>query len=304
MGARSARRAFALLAHIMAIAAMCPRDVACADIGESPSRRHFIGISTAFYHNRFIDDVMSPAVYTSSSPLYELYYHYHKSPIRTSISLKVAPYTARLRDFDGGDDMTLIGSSGRPYSFPRSLHRLDGTHLELEAAVSWHAYASERRRIAFDVGFSVGMYRDDVSATVYADYDYKYTSETWLDDAALALQAGLERRFRRFDRLALDARFTVLTGASRPPYSFEVKSDEETDGKDGANNDPAEEIDYSVMFPNTFLRWSAQLTYELKLGSRMGLEAYYRFQHQKVTEPRDLRYVSHMLGVGIEYGIK
>ncbi len=260
------------------------------------ARPHTIGFNTALYHNRFIDDVISPVVYTSSSPLFEFSYRNMNDVQRHTGFIKFGFYTAGLRDVNTGEDFEFLYPDGDVYSLPRNLHQLDGSHFSAEYEYLRRISTLDQGRSAFHLGGRAGFYTDELSNIDYWGDEFEWRRyKSWVYDFSLALAGEIDRRFRESDRLSLHLRFTVLSLAYRPQYSSPVASGEAVDSF----------IDkYTWMFPANFMRWSAQLSYELWLYKSFGMEVYYRFQHQQVTEPRDLRYVSHTFSLGIKYAIK
>lgn len=290
---RCASRALAVLALIVVLFSLWTVDSRGAETGRKSSRSHKIGLAIALYHNRFLDDVISPVVYTSSSPLYECFYRNVNDVNRHTCSLKLAFYTAGMRDDVAGDNFELFYSDGDVYTYPRSLHQLDGSRVELEYDYLRRIFTFEQGKSAFHLGGSVGFYTEEISGIDRWSSELEWRKvKTWLADFSLALEGKLERRLREYDRLSFDLHLTVISCVSRAPYYYPVTSSD--------NMDPSK-VKYSGMFPNDFLRWSAQLSYELWLKESFGLEVYYRFQHQRAMEPRNLRYVSHTLSLGVIY---
>ena len=260
------------------------------------ARPHTIGFNTALYHNRFIDDVISPVVYTSSSPLFEFSYRNMNDVRRHTGFVKFGFYTASLRDADTGDDFELLYPDGNVYSLPRNLHQLDGSHFSAEYEYLRRISTLDRGRSAFHLGGRAGFYTDELSNIDYWEDEFEWRMDkSWVYDFSLALAGEIDRRFRQSDRLSLHLRFNVLSLAYRPQHSSPIADGEARDSFSDK---------YTWMSPADFMRWSAQLSYELWFRKSFGLEAYYRFQHQRVTEPRDLRYVSHTFSLGIKYAIK
>lgn len=266
------------------------------ETGAKYVRTNVIGFNTALYHNRFIDDVISPVVYTSSSPMFEFSYRNMNDVQRHTGFIKFGFYTANLRDVDTGDDFELLYPDGNVYLLPRNLHQLDGSHFSAEYEYLRRISTLEQGRSAFHLGGRAGFYTDELSNIDYWGDEFEWKRyKSWVYDLSLALAGEIDRRFRESDRLSLHLRFTLLSLAYRPKYSSPIANWEV------GNSFPDE---YAWMSPADFMRWSAQLSYELWLHKSFGLEAYYRFQHQRVTEPRDLRYVSHTFSLGIKYAIK
>ena len=108
----------------------------------------------------------------------------------------------------------------------------------------------------------------------------------------------LERRIRRFDRLSLDLDFTIAALVERMPYYSPLARLEDLD--EDSNVSPNT---YGMLFYD-YLNWSAQVSYMFWIGEKLGLEACYAFRHQRVDEPRDLRYVSHTFNLGVIIGLK
>lgn len=289
-------RAAAVLAQILALLALRAYDVRGEEIGGTSPRRNTIGLAGAFYHNRFIDDVISPVVYTSSSPLYELFYRYMSDVQRHNVSLKVAVYNSRLRDSGTEDSFEIYNSKGILYTYLLSMQKLDGLRIGLEYAYSRRILTFEQGRSSFHLGGSAGYYTEELSGLDRWGDEFEWTRvKTWLWDFSIALEGYLERRFRKYDRLSFGLHIAVTSYVSRAPYYYTVGSSDEVDYDD---------VEYSWMFPNDFLRWSSQLSYELWLSESFALDACYVFQHQMINEPRDLRYISHTLGMGVKYAFK
>ena len=262
-------RAAAVLAQILALLALWACDARGEEIGGTSPRRNTFGFTGALYHNRFIDDVISPVVYTSSSPLYELFYRYMSDVQRHTVSLKVAIYNSGLRDSGTEDSFEIYNSKGIPYTYPLSMYQLGG---------------------------SAGFYTENLSGLDRWGDEFEWTRvKTWFKDFSIAFEGYLERRFRKYDRLSFGLHVAVISYVSRAPYYYTVGSSDEVDPDD---------VEYSWMFPNDFLRWSSQLSYELWLSESFALDACYVFQHQRISEPRDLRYISHTLGLGVKYAFK
>ena len=289
-------RAAAVLAHILALLALRAYDVRGEEIGGTSPRRNTIGLAGALYHNRFIDDVISPVVYTSSSPLYELFYRYMSDVQRHNVSLKVAVYNSSLRDSNAEDSFEIYNSKGILYTYLLSMQKLDGLRIGLEYAYSRRILTFEQGRSSFHLGGSAGYYTEELSGLDRWGDEFEWTRvKTWLWDFSIALEGYLERRFRKYDRLSFGLHIAVTSYVSRAPYYYTVGSSDEVDYDD---------VEYSWMFPNDFLRWSSQLSYELWLSESFALDACYVFQHQMINEPRDLRYISHTLGMGVKYAFK
>ena len=289
-------RAAAVLAHILALLALRAYDVRGEEIGGTSPRRNTIGIAGALYHNRFIDDVISPVVYTSSSPLYELFWRYMSDVQRHNISLKVAIYNSSLRDSDTGDSFEIYNSKGTLYTYPLSMHQMDGSRIGFEYAYSRRILTFEQGRSSLHLGGSAGFYTEVLSGLDRWGDEFEWTRiKTWVRDFSIAFEGYLERRFRKYDRLSFGLHVAVISNVSRAPYNYTVGSSDEVDPRD---------VEYSWMFPNDFLSWSAQLSYELWLSELFALDASYVFQHQRTSEPRDLRYISHTLGLGVKYAIR
>ena len=264
--------------------------------GEKYARLHVAGFNTALYYNQFIDDVISPVVYTSSSPLFEFSYRNMNNVRRHAGFIKFGCYTADLWDVATGDYIELSYPEGDVYLFPRSLHQLDGSYFSAEYEYLRNISTLEKGKSAFHLGGRAGFYTEELSNIDHWGNDFEWSlDKSWLYDFSLALAGEIDRRFRESDRLSLCMRFTVLSLAYRPQYASPIFSEED-------ENSFLD--DYTWMFPSDLMRWSAQLSYELWLNKSFGLEAHYRFQHQRVTEPRDLRYVSHTFSLGIRYAIK
>ena len=289
-------RAAAVLAQILALLALRAYDVRGEEIGGTSPRRNTIGLAGALYHNRFIDDVISPVVYTSSSPLYELFYRYMSDVQRHNVSLKVAVYNSSLRDSNAEDSFEIYNSKGILYTYLLSMQKLDGLRIGLEYAYSRRILTFEQGRSSFHLGGSAGYYTEELSGLDRWGDEFEWTRvKTWLWDFSIALEGYLERRFRKYDRLSFGLHIAVTSYVSRAPYYYTVGSSDEVDYDD---------VEYSWMFPNDFLRWSSQLSYELWLSESFALDACYVFQHQMINEPRDLRYISHTLGMGVKYAFK
>ena len=296
MNWRCALRAAAVLAQILALLALWACDARGEEIGGTSPRRNTFGFAGALYHNRFIDDVISPVVYTSSSPLYELFYRYMSDVQRHTVSLKVAIYNSGLRDSGTEDSFEIYNSKGIPYTYPLSMYQLDGSQIGLEYAYSRRILTFEQGRSSLHLGGNAGFYTETLSGLDRWGDEFEWTRvKTWFKDFSIAFEGYLERRFRKYDRLSFGLHVAVISYVSRAPYYYTVGSSDEVDPDD---------VEYSWMFPNDFLRWSSQLSYELWLSESFALDACYVFQHQRISEPRDLRYISHTLGLGVKYAFK
>lgn len=282
-------------ALLLALSTLWVADSRCMEFHRKSYRPHNLGFATALYHIRFIDEIISPVVYTSSSPLFELFYRNINDVRRHTVFLAFAFYTTGLRDADANDNFEIFDSEGNVYVFPRSLHHLDGSHFELKYEYLGRIFTFEKGNSSFHLGGSIGFYAEEISNIDHWSKYKRRITKTWIADCSLALEGKLERRLRKYDRLSFDLDFTVLSFVSRAPYYNPFGSRE--------NVDPSL-FKYSWMSPVDFLRWSAQISYELWLHESFGLEAYYRFQHQRVNEPRDLSYLSHTLSLGVMCGIK
>lgn len=296
MNWRCASRTAVVLATVCFLFILAANDARSEEIGAKYARPHAIGFNTAFYHNRFIDDMISPVVYTSSSPLFEFSYRNMNDARRHAGFIKFGFYTAGLKDLDAGDDFEFLYPDGNVYTFPRSLHQLDGSHFGAEYEYLRRISTLDQGKSAFHLGGRAGFYTEELSNIDCWAYEFEWKKyKSWLYDFSLALAGEIDRRFRESDRLSLHLRFTLLSLAYRPQYSTPITNWEVGDSFSEK---------YTWMFPADLMRWSAQLSYELWFHKSFGLEAYYRFRHQRVTEPRDLRYVSHTFSLGIKYAIK
>lgn len=296
MNWRCASRTAAVLATVHFLFILAADDARSEEIGAKYTRTNTIGFNTALYHNRFIDDVITPVVYTSSSPLFEFSYRNTNDVRRHAGFISFGFYTAGLKDLAAGDDFELLYPEGDVYTLPRSLHQLDGSHFSAEYEYLRSISTLEQGKSAFHLGGRAGFYTDELSNIDHWGDEFEWRKDkTWLYDFSLALAGEIDRRFRESDRLSLCLRFTLLSLAYRPQYSSPIVH------REIANSFSDK---YTWMFPADFMRWSAQLSYELWFHKSFGLEAYYRFQHQRVSEPRDLRHVSHTFSLGIKYAIK
>ena len=272
----------------------CAGDLRGAEPGGGSYRPHETGFASGLYHNRFIDDVISPAVYTASSPIYDLFYRYAGNTHKHALNLRIASYTAGLRDGVEGDDFVMIDSEGDTYLKPRSMHELKSTRVELDYSYAGRLARFHGGRGGFFLGVYLGIFgetlegRDHWSSTMYWDKD-----KGQMSGGSFGIAGKLERNFRAQDRIALDFNFAVYSSVARLQYYSPL-----TMMKD------YEQSEYSDMLPNKCLRWAATLTYMFCPIHWLGIEAGYRFQHQRVTEPRDLRYISHTFTIGVLFVIE
>ena len=296
MNWRCASRTTAIQELILILFVFGAVDSRSEEIVAKYARPHTIGFNTALYHNRFIDDVISPVVYTSSSPLFEFSYRNTNNVRSHAGFIKFGFYTAALKDLDAGDDFELLYPEGSVYTFPRNLHQLDGSHFSAEYEYLRSIFTLDQGKSAVHLGGRAGFYTDELSNIDHWGNEFEWKlSKSWLYDFSLALAGEIDRRFRESDRLSLCLRINLLSLAYRPQYSTPLTNGEIANSFSDK---------YTWMSPADLMRWSAQLSYELWFHKSFGLEAYYRFQHQRVTEPRDLRHVSHTFSLGIKYAIK
>jgi hypothetical protein len=260
--------------------------------GESPTEAdsvfwHNIGFAGAYQDFRFVDEVISPVVYVSSSPYYELFYRGIKNKHRISGIIAFSAFTAVLRDAPPGATMTILNRDGEPYSFLRSLHESDGSRVVLGFEYLWQASTIAHRKIDFYVGGRFDMDATSFYSTDNWSHDIATDADrSWSSDVSLSIGGLIERRFRSNDRLSLGSGITVFSLASRPPYYHPLTSQSST---------------WAWLPPNEFLRWSTMLSYEFWITRKIGMKTWYQFQYQRVTEPRDFRSVTHTLSLGGAY---
>jgi len=261
--------------------------------GSDSSGRNNVGFAIAFYHFRFADEVISPVVYTSSSPFFDIFYRGIGDNNRLTFFLAFSLYTAALNPPPPGDEFAVFNSNGDADSFTRSLHQARGSHVVLGGEYRGRVATFGDGNTSLHVGGSFEFGIDEFSGTDnWASGISWDRTRSWNADFSLSLGGLIERRFRESDRFSLDLSVTVLSLVSRPPYYYPL--DSPSDISPGA-------LQYSWLPPNEFLRWSARVSYEYWFTRSIGLMTYYRFQHQRVTEPRDLRSVSHTLSLGGAY---
>lgn len=285
----------ALQALILILSALGAVESRSAEISTAYLHPHTIGFNTGLYHNRFIDNIVSPVVYTNSSPLFEFSYCNMNNIRRHNGYIKFGFYTASLSDVDVEDNFEISGSDGSVYTIPRSLHQLDGSLLEVEYEYLRRIFVWEQGKSAFHLGGSAEFYAEEFCGLDHwhDEFEWKLV-KTWVYDFSLALEGKLERRFRESDHLSVDLSFALISLVSRAPYYYAVGSREDVSPFN---------VEYSWMIPTDFMRWSAQFSYVFWLNKSLGLEAYYRFQYRQVTEPRDLKYISNTFSLGVKYAI-
>jgi hypothetical protein len=233
--------------------------------GRTGSRNRHIGFATAFYHNRFVDDVVSPVVYVGSSPRYELFYRSVNDTRLAAMSFAWTQRSHELLDSGGQED--------------RHLHRLDSYLLEAGYEYLRRVSRLEPGRTKVYVGGRVSVYGEDFRNTT------DDVRETWLASISMALGAAAERKIRDRHMLAAHTYFALISRASRPKYSHEHI--------EGYNS--------SFMSLAGFTQLSILLSYEHRLSSKIGLRACLCLQHLRVDEPRRLRSVSQSLSLGATY---
>ncbi len=287
--------AAAFLAPVILLLSLCAADLRSEEIDDERYRPHELGIAAGLYHNRFIDDVISPVVYTASSPIYGLFYRFAGEVFRFTLSVSFVSYNAGLRDGVTGDYLEVFYSDGDPYSYPRSKHELSGHRVEVNCFGSTRVSSFQEGKAGLFLGFKFGIYSEPMKNIDRWGSDMVWEEDvSSLDGLSAGLSGTLERRIRNFDRLSVDLDLTVLSFASRLPYYTPFWTWDAVDPDKG----------YNFMFPNEFLQWSTRLAYVFWLGDKLGFEAEYRFQHHRVTEPRSLRYISHTATLGFIYAIK
>jgi hypothetical protein len=297
MLSRNHASAAAFLAPVILLLSLCVADLRSEEIGDERYRPHELGIAAGLYNNSFIDDVISPVVYTASSPIYGLFYRFAGEVFRHTLSFSYVSYNAGLRDGITGDYLEVFYSDGDPYSYPRSKHELSGNRVEINYIASTRVSSFQEGKAGLFLGFNLGIYSEPMK-----NIDRWRSDMVWKKDVSSlkGLSAGLsgtlERRIRNFDRLSVDLHLTVLSIASRLPYYTPFWTWDDVD--------PNKVTGVYFMLPNEFLQWSTRLAYVFWLGDRLGFEAEYRFQHHRVTEPRSLRYISHTANLGFIYAIK
>lgn len=258
-----------------------------------------VGLAAGIFDNSFVDDVISPVVYTASSPIYEALYRFVDEEARGAVSLKYVSYTAAMRDGFPGDDFELLDSDGDPYSFPRSMHEMKGSRFEMYLDISKRVAAFHDGKTAFYLGGEMKIFFESMKS-----YDYWSSTMGWekqkseLSGFSIIMTGKLERRIRRLDRLAIDLDFTLASLVERLPYYAPLSRMEDLD--EDSNISPNT---YGMLFYD-YLDWSVQFSYMFWIWESLGLEASYRFRHQHVTEPRPLRYVSNTLSLGVIFAIK
>jgi len=261
--------------------------------------RHEIGSSAGIFNNSFIDDVISPVVYTGSSPIYEVFYRGVADEGWVILSLRYVSYTAGLRDVPSGNEFKLIDSEGEDYSLPRSMNEMDGSRVEFRVGMMVRIARSQEGRTGLYLGGNLLVFGETMK-----NYDYWSSTMGWekdisqLSGLSLALTGKLNRRIRRADRLAIDLEFAVASIVERRQYysPFGMAEDYDSDG----NIIPET---HGMLFYD-YLNWSVQFSYLFQLVGPLGLEASYCFRHQRVNEPRDLRYVSQSMSLGVIYAFK
>jgi hypothetical protein len=264
-----------------------------SEITDEHSPSHSVGIAVALYHYRFIDDIISPVIYQSSSPFLELFYRNQTDVRRHTVVLAGTFYTSRLRNVDTETDFEVVDSDGGIYTVSPSLRKLHGSHFEIGYEYLRRVYALERGIRGLYLGGSLFFHVDEISAIEHWSSQINWESNiTWSADFSLALGGQLEHRSRERDRLLINSFLTVLTMASRPPYYYPVSSTADV---------YPEKLNYSWMPPTDFVRWSTQVSYELWFNKAIGMTVCYRFLHQCVSEPRELRSISHGASLGGTY---
>jgi hypothetical protein len=233
--------------------------------GSTGFRDRRIGFATAFYHNRFVDDVVSPVVYVGSSPRYELFYRSVNNSRLTAMSFAWTQRSHELLDSGGQDDLYL--------------HRLDSYLLEAGYEYLRRISRLEPGRTKVYVGGRVSVYGEDFRSTT------DDARETWLASLSMALGAAAERKVRDRHMLAARAYFALLSYASRPNYSHEH----------------IEGYNFSFMPLTGLTQLSILVFYEHRLSAMVGLRACFCLQHLRVDEPRRLRSVSQSLSLGATY---
>jgi hypothetical protein len=296
---RNHANAAAFLAPVILLLSLCVADLRSEEIGDERYRSHEVGIAAGIFKNSFIDDVISPVIYTDSSPVFELFYRCVKEGGRAVLSLKYVSYTARMRDGIPGDHFELLYSDGDTYSLPRSMHEMDGSRFELNLGGLIRLASFQDGKAAFYLGGNMLYFFEKMKS-----YDYWSESMGWWKDKSelsgfsIVMTGKLERRIRRIDRLSVDLNFSLASLVDRLPYYSPLARIEDLDQNSNAGSNT-----FGMLFYD-YLNWSAQLSYMFWFGEALGLEACYRFQHQRVTEPRHLRYVSHTMSLGVVYAIK
>jgi len=296
---RHAVTAAAIIAHASVLLSLPASALKSEEPFDERSRPHEIGMSAGIFNNSFVDDVISSVVYTASSPVYGVFYRLVADEARGFISLRYGSYTAQMRDGFSGDDFLMFDSDGDTYTYPRSMHEMDGSRGELTAGVLVRVTGSQDGKTAFYLGGNMQIFMESMKS-----YDYwSKTKGIWrqkseLSGYSIIMTGKLERRIRRFDRLSLDLDLTIAALVERMPYYSPLARLEDLD--EDSNVSPNT---YGMLFYD-YLNWSAQVSYMFWMGEKFGLEACYVFRHQRVNEPRDLRYVSHTFSLGIIYAIK
>ena len=290
-----AKRAAAFLALISALLTFNTAG-SRSEQGDERFRPHELGTTAGIFNNSFIDDVISPVVYTSTSPVYEFFYRYTGEVHRHVVSIQWVSYTAELRDGTGGDYVNIFYSDGEPYSYTRSMHQMEGNRYELVYKYSGRISRFHDGKAALFLGFDTVLFSEGMESLDHWSEDLEW----WRDKSrvsgfSIAVSGMLERRLRKYDRLSIDLHLDLFSFVNRPPYYYPLETWEDYDPS---------KSNMSFMLPNDFLRWSAQFSYVFWIIDSVGLEGYYRFQHTRVTEPRDLRYISNTVCLGVMYAFK
>lgn len=256
---------------------------------DTPAHPSAFALGGALYDIRFIDNVVSPVVYTSSPPLIELYGWHTSRTARHTAFLRLTIYTAGLRDHDGGGEFVVQDPDGGVYSVPRHLHELKGSHFEVGYSYARQVATLGSPNVVLRLGGTAGYYSEEFNSVDKFGNDVELDRmRTWFGDFSIAVDGGLEGRLRQHDRLSLDTSVSVFSVVNRAPYYTPI-------GAPLVGGDRNSEI--TVMIPADFLRWTSRLAYELRLFERFGLISYYEFRFQRVTEPRELRAVTNIVSL-------